>query len=304
MKKIIFIGLLVIVFALSTTVLNAAKLKVGYSDFTSIGSCPKFTAVADRGYNIIVLAFAKLENSTVTLPYKGPFQTMSALLSDMAAAKAAHAGLKVYISFGGQGDYNTWHPNSASAAAVAASIVECANTYGFDGVDLDLEIQVNATFINDVIAGIKTGNPSLDISIAPQGVPDYTKVISGQNYSAAGFVTTGWCYGYNEAIESGNIDYIFVQLYNNCWWQLNGISETSPAFIPAFVNSTKNVNVPPSCKIIPGLPATKAAGNGVTGNAPDADIKAALTPFNGTMTWSTNHDSLNGWNFVTNVMPD
>lgn len=277
-----------------------AGIKVGYSDFTAIGSCPTYEECAKAGYNIVVTAFAKLDGTTVSMPsnYCGPYGSLSGVKAAIASVKKTYPNFKVFISFGGESAYNTWNPGKASAASVANAIVKFVHENGFDGVDFDLEIDVNQDYIYEVANDIDKATPSILISCAPQAVVS----------NAVGqFVTGGWCYGYNKAIEANLFNYIWPQFYNNTWCHIvkDGvpISEEKAEFITLFLNGELSVKIPSDTHILPGIPATKSAGNGCVGYDTVNNIRRALDAFPGTMCWSTNADKANGWNVITNIMP-
>lgn len=284
-----------------------AGMKVGYADFTARSSCPKFGEMASHGYTVAIYAFCVVNGTSVTIPqtYLGQYSSLSEMTADMKKAKTDYPGFKVFLSVGGEAALSSWKPGTASATDVGNAMAKFASDNSFDGVDFDIETEVKPTYMKEVIDQISTAYPKLYISIAPQSVGALGSEIDGawDNYSKAGFVTGGWCYGYNDAIASGKVNFIWPQMYNNVWCKLNGRQETSVDYIKQFKTIKFNVNIPANTLLLPGIPATKSSGNGVTGVETDTNIKSALSLFPGTMTWSINADATNNWNMVTNVMP-
>jgi len=297
---------LFVVFLL-TSVSLFAGMKVGYADFTARGSCPKFEEMALNGYTNVIYAFCLVEGSSVTIPeaYLGQYRSLPEMVTDMKMTKEKYKGFQVFLSFGGAEYCNTWKPAQASSKGVGEALGKFAYENGFDGIDFDIEVNVDPVYIKEVVNQISAVYPELYISMAPQAVGALHSEIDGawDNFSKAGLVTGGWCYGYNDAIETGNVDYIWPQMYNNVWCKLNGITQSSAEYIKQFKTIKYNVKIPANTLILPGIPATEKSGNGATGHDSDANIKAALDLFPGTMTWSINNDALNNWNMVKNVMP-
>ena len=230
--------------------------------------------------------------------YCGQYGNLGEVKKAIARIKESHPHVEILLSFGGAA--NTWNPGDASADAVSKSILKFVEENGFDGVDMDLEIPVKAEYMEEVVTAIRKGNPNLLITCAPQAVYD--------NGLGACLVTTGWNQDYNDAINAQCFDYIWPQFYNNVKWSaIDGLDEHSAEYIPTWLKKFEEKQdmglFPENITFIPGLPATKEAGDGCVGHDTNENIRKMLTSYKGTMCWSTNQDKINNWTMVTQIMP-
>jgi len=136
-------------FALFTSLLGVAsassqdvpdRLLVGYwQNWPSSPNTLALTAVPEH-YDVVNVSFAiptVASGATMQFqPFQTAYPTTQAFASDVAALQAR--GQQVLISIGGAN-----HPvvvdTPAAAQAFAASMLQIITTYGFDGVDIDLE---------------------------------------------------------------------------------------------------------------------------------------------------------------------
>jgi chitinase len=94
--------------------------------------------------------------------------TTTQFKADIAAKKAA--GKKVIISVGGANG-TVSITNSTSATNFANSVYSLMQTYGFDGVDIDLENGLNSTYMSQALRSLRSlAGSSLIITMAPQTI--------------------------------------------------------------------------------------------------------------------------------------
>lgn len=266
--------------------LNTAndKLIAGYLDITATGSALKVNmsqAVKD-GYNMVIFGFAKVNGTTVS-SYNDSAKTITKEKQDQARA----AGMKTLISFGGQ--INTFEPgtlNTNQVQELAQNMVNFVKENGFDGIDFDLEVEINPIMLRDLLQDIKNIDPNIILSAAPQ-------INNGR------FVTHGTDEGYRDAIALGLFNYLFLQEYN-----------TSPQNEVSFISSsyqTLKQQVPSTTKLVIGEPTAAVAAGTMSIYHPTAD-KTLTTPeatasmlpelkqinqdaqYGGVMGWSLNVD--------------
>lgn len=257
-------------------------------------------AQVQNNYDIIAVAFA----DATTTPGAVTFNLNSAELggytdaqfrADIRAKQAA--GKKVIISVGGE--LGTVRVNDATSAAnFANSLHTLIQTYGFDGVDIDLENGLNATYMTQSLRSLsaKVG-PSLVITMAPQtidmqsttaeyfktalNIKDILTVVNTQYYNSGAMLG---CDG--KVYSQGTVDFLTAL---TCIQVENGLDPSQVGL---------------------GLPAsTRAAGGGyvspsVVNQALDCLTKLtncgsfkparAYPALRGAMTWSTNWDATAG----------
>lgn len=277
-------------------------LMVGYLE--SWGNI-SFTEAAEQGYDTLVMAFGVINGKNVGL-YQDEFHpspTPKALIMDIHEAK--NKGAKnILLSVGG-GKNNTYNPGSSPVHEVASSLVNFLNEYGFTGIDFDLEIACDASYLEQLCQEIKTRQPSLMITAAPQ-------INQAEHGSDLFLVSTGNHRIYDLAIKSGQFDMLFIQAYNNPWPEIAGYNETELGFISAAFKNLKQ-KIPANTLIAMGEPATiKSAGTSIF-NGPNAgaDIYHGITKqyqmicndpqFAGVMQWNINRDKAAGYPFISAI---
>ncbi|GAA4920888.1 chitinase [Stackebrandtia albiflava] len=225
--------------------------------------------------------------------------------ADVAALQAQ--GRKVIISVGGEkGSVSVGNP--AAAAAFAASVHDLMTTYGFDGVDIDLENGLNPDAMTTALRDLSSRVGSdLIITMAPQtidmqspggsyfrlalNIKDILTVVHTQFYNSGSMLGCD----NNQAYGQGTIDFIVAL---TCIQLENGLRPDQVAI---------------------GLPATRQAAGG--GYVSPSVVNAALdclatgencgsfTPprtypsIRGAMTWSINWDRAGGLAFSGTVGP-
>ena len=279
-----------------------------WQNFNNGATVQKLSAVSSQ-YDIIAVAFADATSTpgavSFTLDSAGlGGYTVDQFKADIAAKHAA--GKKVVISIGGQNGTISVS-DSTSATNFANSVYSLMQTYGFDGVDIDLENGVNATYMAQALNSLsgKAGS-SLIITMAPQTID---------------MQSTGMAY-FQLALNIKNILTISnTQYYNS--GSMNGCdqgvySEGTENFMTALACIQLQGGLRPD-QVGLGLPASgSAAGGGyvspsLVNNALDclaskancgSFVPATTWPsIRGAMTWSINWDASNGWGFVNTIAP-
>lgn len=260
-------------------------------------------------YNLIAIAFAEASGAPGAVNFTIDSGLSTALggytnANFIADVGTVHSrGQKVIISVGGQN--GTVAINSASNATnFANSIIDLMNTYGFDGVDIDLEHGISATYMEQALRAIKASKPNLIITFAPQTID---------------FQSTGAGY-YQLAVNVKDILTINNMQYYNSGSMLgcNGsvYSQGGVDFITAQACIQLQAGLRPD-QIGLGLPAsTSGAGSGyvspnIVNNALDCLAAGTncgayrpTTPrpgIRGAMTWSINWDASNGYHWVNTI---
>ncbi|WP_020119616.1 chitinase [Streptomyces canus] len=270
-----------------------------WQNFNNGATVQKLSAVQSQ-YDIIAVAFA----DATTTPGAVTFNLDSAGLggytvdqfkADIRAKQAA--GKKVVVSVGGQnGTVSVSDPTSA--ANFANSVYALMQTYGFDGVDIDLENGLNATYMSQALRSLagKAGS-SLVLTMAPQ-------TIDMQSTSNAYFQTA---LNVKDILTVVNMQYYNSGSMLGCDGKV--YSQGSVDFLTALACIQLEGGLSPS-QVGLGLPAsTSGAGSGyvspsVVNNALDCLTKGTgcgsfrpsktYPDLRGAMTWSTNWDATAG----------
>ncbi|MFF1453241.1 chitinase [Streptomyces sp. NPDC058274] len=286
-----------------------AHAVTGYwQNFNNGATVQKISAVQSQ-YDIIAVAFA----DATTTPGAVTFNLDSAGLggytvdqfkADIKAKQAA--GKKVIISIGGEkGTVSV--SDSASATNFANSVYSLMQTYGFDGVDIDLENGLNATYMSQALRSLsgKAGS-SLIITMAPQ-------TIDMQSTSNAYFQTA---LNIKDILTVVNMQYYNSGSMLGCDGKV--YSQGSVDFLTALACIQLEGGLTPS-QVGLGLPAsTSGAGSGyvsptIVNNALDCLAKGTncgsfkpsktYPALRGAMTWSTNWDASAGNAWSNSVGP-
>ncbi|MFE1509483.1 chitinase [Streptomyces sp. NPDC058726] len=254
-------------------------------------------------YDIIAVAFADATGTpgavTFNLDSAGlNGYTVEQFKADIRAKQAA--GKKVIISVGGEKGTVSVN-DSASAANFAESVYAVMQEYGFDGVDIDLENGLNATYMTQALRSLSAkAGPSMILTMAPQ-------TIDMQSTSGSYFRTA---LNVKDILTVVNMQYYNSGSMLGCDGKV--YSQGSVDFLTALACIQLEGGLDPS-QVGLGLPAsTRGAGSGyvspsVVNNALDCltrgtncgTFKPSRTypSLRGAMTWSTNWDATanNAW---------
>lgn len=213
-------------------------------------------------------------------------------------------GQKVIISVGGEkGTISVG--NSTAAANFANSVRSLISNYGFNGVDIDLENGVNATYMAQALRSIHAGGGTV-ITMAPQtidmqntgaeyfklalAVKDILTIVNMQYYNSGSML------GCDQQVHSqGTVNFLTalacIQLQSGLRPDQVGLGlPASPSGAGGGYQSPSNVNNALSC-----LARGTSCGT----------FKPSTTwpSIRGAMTWSINWDASNNWQFANTVAP-
>ncbi|MCC9709387.1 glycoside hydrolase family 18 protein [Streptomyces sp. MNU76] len=251
-------------------------------------------------YDIIAVAFADATATPGAVDFTldsaglGGY-TVDQFKADVRAKQAA--GKKVIVSVGGERGTVAVN-DAASAANFADSVHALMRTYGFDGVDIDLENGLDATYMTQALRSLSAkAGPSLVITMAPQ-------TIDMQSTSNAYFRTA---LNIKDILTVVNMQYYNSGSMLGCDGKV--YSQGSVDFLTALACIQLENGLAPS-QVGLGLPAsTRGAGSGyvsptVVNNALDCLARGAncgsfrpprtYPDLRGAMTWSTNWDATAG----------
>ncbi|HEU5200603.1 MAG TPA: glycosyl hydrolase family 18 protein [Ktedonobacterales bacterium] len=288
-------------------------LITGYwQDFTNGAAVMRLSAV-NSNYTIIAVAFA---NADPSHPGGVTFSIDSGLSSALGGYTAAQftsdiatlhsQGKKVIISVGGQNGTISVS-DATSAANFANSVFSLMQTYGFDGVDIDLENGINPTFMGSALQQLSSkAGSSLIITLAPQTI-DMQSTGSGYFQLALNI---------KSILTIVNMQYYNSGTMNGC--DGNVYAEGTENFLTALACIQLQGGLRPD-QVALGLPAsTSAAGSGyVSPSVVNAALDCLETGTNcgsfkpsttwpgirGAMDWSINWDASNGYNFANTIGP-
>ncbi|MGW9132978.1 chitinase [Streptomyces sp. NPDC055681] len=272
----------------------------GYWQNFNNGATVQKISDVPANYDIIAVSFADATGTpggvTFNLDSAGlGGYTVDQFKADIKAKQAA--GKSVIISIGGQNGTVSIN-DAASATNFANSVYSMMQTYGFDGVDIDLENGLNSTYMTQALRSLSSkAGSELVITMAPQtidmqstsneyfktalNIKDILTVVNMQYYNSGSMLG---CDG--KVYSQGSVDFLTALA---CIQLEGGLS-------PAQVGL--------------GLPAsTSGAGSGyvsptIVNNALDClargtncgSFKPSRTypGLRGAMTWSTNWDAKSG----------
>ncbi|MFB7928784.1 chitinase [Streptomyces sp. NPDC056039] len=281
----------------------------GYWQNFNNGAAVQKLADVQSQYDIIAVAFADATSTPGAVTFNldsaglGGY-TVDQFKADVRAKQAA--GKKVIISVGGERGTVAVN-DAASATNFANSVHSLMQTYGFDGVDIDLENGLNATYMTQALRSLsaKAGS-SLIITMAPQ-------TIDMQSTSNSYFQTA---LNIKDILTVVNMQYYNSGSMLGCDGKV--YSQGSVDFLTALACIQLEGGLAPS-QVGLGLPAsTRGAGSGyvspsVVNNALDCltrgtgcgSFKPSRTypDLRGAMTWSTNWDATAGNTWSNAVGP-
>lgn len=289
-----------------------AHVLTGYwQDFTNGAQALRLSDVPTT-YDLIAVAFA---NANPNSPGGVTFAVDSGLSSALGGYTNANftsdiatlhsRGQKVIISVGGQNGTISVS-DSTSATNFANSVNGLISQYGFDGVDIDLENGVNATYMGQALHSIASAHPGAIITLAPQTID---------------MQSTGMAYFQLALAIKDVLTIVNTQYYNS--GTMNGCdggvyAEATENFLTALACIQVQGGLSPS-QVGLGLPASSSAAGG--GYTAPSTVNAALdcldhgtncgsfkpsttySGLRGAMDWSINWDASNGYAFANAVHP-
>jgi chitinase len=285
-------------------------LLMGYwQDFNNGATCLTIAQVPTM-YNVIAVAFANATSTPGQVTFSVDSGLSACIPGGYTAAQftndiaTAHSrGQKVIISVGGaNGTISV--TDSISASNFATSVHQLIATYGFDGVDIDLENGVNPSVMASALQQLASMNPGVIITMAPQT----TDVQSpSSDYLALAL-------NISSILTIMNTQYYNSGSMNGC--DGNVYAEGGVNFFTALACIQLKTSLNPD-QIGLGAPASSsAAGSGVVAPSIVVDALDCLASgkncgtfvpptqwpaIRGAMTWSINWDASNGYNFAKTV---
>jgi chitinase/chitodextrinase len=265
-----------------------------------------------ESYDLIAVAFA---NADASKPGAVTFSVDSGLSGQLggytdddfkADVATVHArGQKVILSVGGQnGTISVADPTAASN--FAGSITALMQQYGFDGVDIDLENGVNATYMSQALHQIASaGGSDTIITMAPQTIDMQS---TGMEYFKLALAA-------KDVLTIDNMQYYNSGSMLGC--DGNVYSQGTENFLTALACIQLEGGLAPG-QVGLGLPASgSAAGGGyvspstvndaldclATGTHCGSYVPDTHWSVRGAMTWSINWDASNGYAFANTVGP-
>jgi chitinase len=284
-----------------------------WQDFTN-GAKPLRLSDVPTSYDLLAIAFADTDPSK---PGGVTFHVDSGLSSALGGYSDANLrsdvatlhsrGQHVVLSVGGQNG-TVSVGDSTAAANFANSVHSIMTSFGFDGVDIDLENGVSPSAMSQALHSLRsmTGS-SLIVTLAPQTID---------------MQSTGGAY-FQLALNIKDIlTVVHTQYYNS--GSMLGCDQNQP-----YSQGTENFLTALACiqlqsalrpdQVALGLPASSQAAGG--GFQDPANLNAALDclargsncgsfkppstwpSIRGAMTWSINWDASNGFHFANTVKP-
>ncbi len=277
------------------------------------GATPLKLAAVPADYDLIAVAFATATSTPGSVAFSldpGLASAVGGYSSDQFKADIAtlHArGKKVIISVGGESG-TVSVGDSGAATNFANSVYSLMQTYGFDGVDIDLENGVSPTYMGQALHSLRTkAGANLIVTLAPQTIDmqnvqssyfalaltikDILTVVNTQYYNS------GTMLGCDQFApwSQGNVDFITalacIQLQNGLRPDQVGVGlPASSSAASGGYQSPANVNAALDCL---------ARGT----NCGKFKPPATYPGIRGAMTWSINWDVKNGNAFAATVKP-
>ncbi len=287
-----------------------AHILTGYwQNFDNGAKCLKISEVPQT-YNIIAVAFAMATANPGEVTFSLDSSLASKLggyteqqfINDIAAAKTK--GQKVIISVGGETGSVSVN-STASATNFANSVYSLMVKYGFDGVDIDLENGINATYMTSALRQLSSkAGSGLIITMAPQtldmqsvssgyfqvalNIKDILTVVNTQYYNSGSMLGQD-----GKVYYQGSVDFLTalaaIQLENGLRPDQVGLG------LPASSRAAGSGYVAPS--VVNSALDCLAYGTGGGSYKPPRTYPA----IRGAMTWSINWDASNNYDFANTV---
>jgi chitinase len=297
-------------FSAHATASLPTHLLTGYwQNFNNGARCLRIQDVPTT-YDIIAVAFA----DATTTPGKVTFTLDGGLAAALGGYNEAQfiadiqtvksRGQHVIISVGGQNGTISVS-DSTSATNFANSIYALMTKYGFEGVDIDLENGVNATYMGQALRQLSSlAGPDLIITMAPQtidmqstgneyfklalNIKDILTIVNMQYYNSGSML------GYGGGVYyQGTVDFLTalatIQLENGLRPDQVGLG------LPASTSAAGGGYVSPS--VVNTALSCLATGSSAGSFRPPHTYPA----IRGAMTWSINWDASSGYNFANSV---
>ncbi|GAA3039019.1 hypothetical protein GCM10017559_78980 [Streptosporangium longisporum] len=225
-----------------------------------------------------------------------------------ADVQTLHArGKKVILSVGGEAG-RVQVASAAAATLFADTVYALMQKYAFDGVDIDLENGLNATYMGQALRQLRAkAGADLIITMAPQtidmqstgaeyfklalGIKDILTVVHTQFYNSGSMLGCDQMAAYSQGTVNFMTALACIQLEN-------GLRPDQVALgLPAGPGAAGGGIVSPA--LVNQALTCLATRTGCGSFVPPR----AYPGIRGAMTWSINWDASNGWNFSRTVKP-
>ncbi|MCU1678772.1 MAG: chitinase family 18 [Frankiales bacterium] len=289
-----------------------AHLATGYWQNFVNGAKALKLADVPRGYTIVAVSFADATSTPGAVSFTLDSGLSSAVggytdaqfKADVATLHSR--GQKVIISVGGQnGTINV--SDSASATNFSNSVYSLIQAYGFDGVDIDLENGVNATYMGQALRSLSNRvGTNLIITLAPQtidmqstgtayfqlalNIKDILTIVNMQFYNSGSMLG---CNG--QVYAQGGVDFLTalacIELQGGLRPDQVGIG------VPASTSGAGSGYVSPT--IVNNALDCLAVGTNCGSFRPSTTYPG----IRGAMTWSINWDASQGYSWINAISP-
>ncbi|QKV97606.1 chitinase [Streptomyces sp. NA02950] len=275
-----------------------AHAVTGYWQNFNNGATVQKLADVPGDYDIIAVAFADATGTPGAVdfhldPAVG-YSSEQQFKDDIKAKQAA--GKSVIVSVGGQNGTVSVN-DDASANAFASSITGLMDEYGFDGVDIDLENGLDATYMTKALRAVHDKKSDVVVTMAPQtidmqspsnayfktalGIKDFLTVVNMQYYNSGSMLG---CDG--KVYSQGSVDFLTALA---CIQVENGLDPSQVGLgVPASSRGAGSGYVEPG--VVNAALDCLAKGTGCGSFKPSRTYPG----IRGAMTWSTNWDAANG----------
>ncbi|MBB4914749.1 cellulose binding domain-containing protein [Streptosporangium saharense] len=270
-------------------------------------------ASVPREYDVVAVSFGEASSTAGEVVF-GIDPGLSASLGGYTDAQfkadvqTLHSrGQKVILSVGGEKG-RVQVASSAAATKFADTVYALMQNYGFDGVDIDLENGLNATYMGQALRSLRAkAGSDLIITMAPQtidmqstgaeyfklalNIKDILTVVHTQYYNSGSMLGCDKMAAYSQGTVNFMTALACIQLEN-------GLRPDQVALgLPAGPGAAGGGIVSPSMvnQALTCLATKTNCGSFVPPNA--------YPGIRGAMTWSINWDASNNWNFSKTVKP-
>jgi chitinase len=283
---------------------------LGYwQDFNNGATCLRISDVPTT-YDIIAVAFANATTTTGGVDFSVDSGLSACITGGYTAdqfkadiATAHQRGQKVIVSVGGQNGTISV-TDAASAQNFANSVHSLMTTWGFDGVDIDLENGVSPSVMASALQQLSSMSPGVIITLAPQTID--VQSTGGSYFQLAlniqSILTMMNTQYYNSGTMLGCDQNVYAEGQENFFTALACIqlqSSLRPDQIglgaPASANAAGGGVVAPSV-VVNSLDCLTMGANCGTFKPP-----TTWPTLRGAMTWSINWDASNGFSFSNTV---